>query len=309
MPRWNESRLRTAYERLIVRSLPGVPTGKIRVNTEGWQNVVFEVGDQFIFRFPRTARNARELAIETRLLERLAPVLPLSVPDPIVVGRIPETKGWPFMGYRRIPGQPEDWDRVSPVLRHKIAEDLAPLLQKLARFPTSLALRLGVRGGGPSKWKSLHEQELRRVRRLAFPVMREPLRRSVLDAFRAYLDDPKNFMWRPCLVHTEIHGGHVLMRQRRVSGVIDWGYAAVGDPARELAAWASHFGTQDLSTLARGRMTSRDETFLARVALYRTLVPVYHIVGGVQSGNEQMVRSGLRYLRRALRTPLDRGWT
>jgi aminoglycoside 2''-phosphotransferase len=135
------------------------------------------------------------------------------------------------------------------------------------------------------------------------PHLREPVDRL----FRQYLADERNFRWHPMLLHREVHGGHVLTARGLVTGVIDWGFACVGDPARELAYWAAHFGSEDLERLSRGRVREDDETFFERVRTYRSLIPVYHILGGQAIGDRAMVRSGLLDLRRAVLSPADRG--
>lgn len=309
MPPWRNATQRRLYERLISEALPDRTRPKIRVNTEGWQHVVFEVDREFIFRFPRSAQHARLLAMEARLLPCLAARLPVPVPDPFVVGSLPGPRSWPFLAYRRIPGVPLDWDRMGARSRRRLVRELVPALHHLARFPVREALQLGVPGGGPKSWKANHEKEYRRFRTKGYRVMSPGLRRAVDAVFRRYLDDPRNFRWRPVLLHREIHAGHVLTVKGHVSGIIDWGYACVGDPAREFAAWSAHFGSDGLPALSSAHRAENDETFDERVALYGTLIPVYHILGGIEVGDRRMVRSGLGFLERALQRSPDQGWS
>ena len=309
MPAWKDRKKRRLYERLIRDALPGETVGNFRLHLEGGQTIVFEVDHRFIFRFPRSAFHAKLLRTETRLLPLLAPYVPLPIPRPIATGRTPDGEGWPFMGYRRIPGRPLNWDRVSPQQRHAIAEDLSPFLESLVKFPPQAALRVGVRGGGPKDWKAQHEKDFVSYGRKGFRVMSPKIRRSVERLFERYLDDPRNFRWKPCLTHSEIHAGHVLTIGGRVSGIIDWGFVCVGDPARDLAGWASHFGTQEIDLLSRGRVAPTDTTFVDRVMLYRSLIPLYQVLYGVETKDPKMTRSGLLYLNRALRLPSTSGWT
>lgn len=309
VPPWHSPGQRRLYEKLIAKSLPGVPIRHLHVNTEGWQHIVFEVNREYVFRFPRSREHAKLLAVEARLLPELAARLPTKVPEPIVVGSLPGRRAWPFVAYRRIPGEPLDWDRLADAPRARLARELSPVLRALARFPVAKALHLGVPGGGPSRWKANHEAELGRFRTKGYPVFPKELREAVEAIFRRYLEDGRNFRWRPVLLHREVHAGHVLTAQGHVTGIIDWGYACVGDPARELAPWSAHFGSKELSVLAGGRRSADDETFFDRVVLYRTLIPVYHILGGLDIGDRRMVKSGLHYLRRALRQPSETGWT
>jgi aminoglycoside 2''-phosphotransferase len=307
MPPWHGRGSGRLYRELITDALPSLRVRHLRINTEGWQNVVFEVNRAYIFRFPRSSAHAKLLATEIGLLPHLAARLRLRVPQPFVVGSLPGRGGWPFMGYRRIPGEPLDWDHVGPRRRGRLADDLGPFLQDLARFPAAVARRLGVPGGGPKVWRARHEAEFRRFRERGHRVMPPRLREAVDRLFRQYLGEERNFRWRPTLLHREVHGGHVLTARGRVTGVIDWGFACVGDPARELAYWAVHFGGEDLERLSRGRLRASDETFFERVRTYRSLIPVYHILGGEAVGDRAMVRSGLLDLRRAVLSPAEPG--
>jgi aminoglycoside phosphotransferase (APT) family kinase protein len=77
--------------RAILAQFPELEVGSLRRLAEGWDNTVWVVNERYAFRFPR-----RQIAIpgverELAVLPRLAPLLPLPVPEPIFVGR--PTKG------------------------------------------------------------------------------------------------------------------------------------------------------------------------------------------------------------------------
>src|SRR5512146_209301 len=71
----------------------------------GWDNTAVLVGD-VVFRFPRRPIAVELLSTEAHVLPALAPLLPLRIPVPKWEGRATEAFPWPFLGYRRLAGEP-----------------------------------------------------------------------------------------------------------------------------------------------------------------------------------------------------------
>lgn len=308
MPAWEEPSLRRAYEKLIRSSLPGRDPRRITLNTQGYLNVVFDVDGRHIFRFPRTERGAKLLEMELRLLPELVRRLPLRVPDPVVVGSV-SGRGWPFMAYERIPGRQLQWGRLTPIRLRTLERELTPTLEALARFPVATARRLGVPGGDPKAFHAEMTDLYRSLKKYGYPVIPERLRAELDERVRAYLDEPANFRFRPALLHGEIHSSHVLWTGEHLSGLIDWGFASLGDPAREFAPWVAHFGTRAVPRMMEGRVGPRDRTFLDRVAFYRFLLPIWQIRNRAWAGNMNEAKEAVRWLKRALRLPPSVGWS
>jgi aminoglycoside phosphotransferase (APT) family kinase protein len=89
---------------LIREQFPDLAGGPVTVLETGWDNTAFVVGGQWLFRFPR-----REVAVpgvrrEIAVLPRLAPRLPLPIPDPQFVGQPSARYPWPFFGARLLAG-------------------------------------------------------------------------------------------------------------------------------------------------------------------------------------------------------------
>lgn len=306
---WDEPQLRRRYEQLIRKSIPNRDVRRISLNTQGALNVVFEVDRRFIFRFPRNERAAKLLEMETRLLPRLARRLSIRIPEPFLTGTVPQTPGWTFMAYERIPGRQLHWARLTSSDRRTLAQDLKRPLRELAEFSTREARRLGVPGGGPQSFRQEMVQLHESIQKYGYQVIPEQLR-SQLDAkIRGYLEDPDNFRFRPVLLHNEIHSSHVLWMGGHVAGLIDWGFASVGDPAREFAPWVAHFGTRAIPGVMSGRVGPKDETFLDRVAFYRLMIPIWQIRNRTWAGNLTGANQAVGWLRRALALPPTRGWS
>ena len=84
--------------------LPLSPAG------EGTDNRMLRLGDDLVVRLPRTSGTAADLAKEQRWLPRLAPHLPLSIPEPVAIGRPDESDAC-----RSLEGLHLDLDRLHSI--------------------------------------------------------------------------------------------------------------------------------------------------------------------------------------------------
>ena len=71
----------------------------------GWDNSVFRVNGQFVFRFPRRAVAVELIQTELRCLPLLGPRLPVPIPIPVYAGQPSPSYPWPFAGYSYLSGR------------------------------------------------------------------------------------------------------------------------------------------------------------------------------------------------------------
>ncbi|MEE6295311.1 phosphotransferase [Georgenia wangjunii] len=81
--------------------LAGLP---VRRFGEGWDNVLYAVGDEWLFRFIHRSVALPGARRELAVLTELADSLPLPIPHPIHIGTPTAEVPWPFWGTRAIPG-------------------------------------------------------------------------------------------------------------------------------------------------------------------------------------------------------------
>src|SRR3712207_626778 len=95
----------TLARRLIGEQFPDLAVRSLELLGEGWDNVVWLVDHEWVFRFPRRTMVISGLRNEIAYLPRLAPCLPLAVPVPTLVGEPTSDYEWPFWGAPFIPGR------------------------------------------------------------------------------------------------------------------------------------------------------------------------------------------------------------
>jgi len=225
--------------RLIEELCPQLAPADLETAGQGWDNTVFRVNRQWVFRFPRRQLGADLLDAEVAILPRVAERVPVSIPVPLWVGRPGEDYPWRFTGGEWIAGESVAVHGPDPGQRLELAQSLGEFLLALHAVSADEATGWGAPGDEIGRL----DPELR------IPRTRNYLRRAaeaeLIDdphAWDAIIDgfaDDAGPAIDPCLQHGDLYTRHLLLDDRcRLTGVIDWGDLHVGDPAMDLsAAW------------------------------------------------------------------------
>jgi aminoglycoside phosphotransferase (APT) family kinase protein len=191
---------------------------------------MFRLGDAMVVRLPLTEGGARDVAAEQRWLPRLAPLLPVAVPEVLGAGEPAEGYPYPWSVYRWLPGEnPEAGALTAP---ERLAEDLAAFVS--AMRGVTLPDAPAAHRGGPLS--SLDEETRAAVEALrAIPeegVDCDAVTAVWEDALRA--PDADGPVW----LHADLMPGNLLVDAGRLTSVIDFGCLGLGDPACDLfPAW------------------------------------------------------------------------
>lgn len=213
---------------LLEEQHPDLAGLTLRLVANGWDNVLFRVGDDLVARLPR-----RELAVplvehEQRWLPALAPLLPLPIPAPVRIGR-------PGAGY------PWPWS-ICPWIEGRSAlesppRDLGATAVLLGRFLAALHTPAPADApANPYRGVALHGRTDRTL--------------AALDDLGDAVDGPRlRALWEellelpawsrpPVWVHGDTHPGNLIVRDGEVVAVVDFGDLTAGDPASDLVvAW------------------------------------------------------------------------
>ena len=209
--------------------LAGLPVSAVRPT--GTVNAIYRLGDDLCARLPRLQQYAGDLVDELRWLPWLAPHLSLQVPEPVAVGRPVSGYPFPWAIYRWIEGQPYADGLVGD--ERQAATDLARFVAELRTIgPVAGAPRAGRR---PLR-------ELDGATRAAIDSLENVIDRdAAMAAWERALQAPA---WHgtPVWIHTDLLRSNLLVDGGRLSAVIDFGAAGIGDPAADVIAAWSVFG-------------------------------------------------------------------
>lgn len=219
--------------RLLAEQFPKWAGLPVRVVTSsGTDNVTFRVGASLAVRLPRAAWAQGQVEKDLTWLPRLAPELPLAVPQPLAVGSPNEEFPFSWGIYRWLEGTPFQLDQLDdPSAAARELAEFVHCLQKIdvtgAPIPpddpfcrgTPLAPRDGLFRAAVDELRDEFDTGL------------------VLAAWEASLavgawDGP------PRWIHGDLMPGNVLVANGRLVAVIDFATARAADPAGDLlAAW------------------------------------------------------------------------
>jgi len=195
----------------------------------GTDNAIYRVGDALSVRLPRRLGwPSGSLDKEFEWLPKLAPSLRLDIPTPVA-------RGAPGHGY------PHEWavfswldgeDAASASLEPAgAAVELAELLESLRRIEPA--------GGPPAAGRGGPLGPRDRATRAGIAAMADSIDADkVIEAWEAALAEPD---WNrpPVWIHGDLDARNLLVQDGRITGVLDWGAACVGDPACDVkVAWA-----------------------------------------------------------------------
>ncbi|MDR7324915.1 MULTISPECIES: aminoglycoside phosphotransferase family protein [Catenuloplanes] len=202
----------------------------------GTDNTMFRLGDDLLVRVPRNAYNAGMLAKERAWLPRLAPLLPLTVPEPVHHGAPSDVFPLPWAVYRWIDGAEAGPDTVDDWAA--FGRDLAGFVRTLHGLDLADGTLSGYRGGLLRDAGDWVDRSFAACAGLIPGI--GTLERMWRDAM--LLPDPTG---PRVLLHADLKPTNLLARDGALHAVIDFAGLITGHPDAE------HATTWDLPAEAR----------------------------------------------------------
>ncbi len=283
---------------LVERRFPDVRVGRCELIPGGWDNIMLLVNEEWIFRIPRRPDGEGPLAKEVALLSELARTLPVPVPRFERVWRGDETPRI-IAGYRRLSGQPAAQAVARGRVPETIGTQLAEFLTALHAFPIARARALGVPGGDATSWRGEYEDFYRWIQRETFRDLGARERRWASRLCEDFLATPSHFRFTPVLLHRDLGAEHILHDEAtgRITGIIDWGDAWVGDPAFDFTGLLADWGEVTAEAALAHYNGPKDAGMMDRARFYAQVIPFYGIIYGRKFGHEEWRDEGFRRLR------------
>ncbi|KZL25806.1 aminoglycoside phosphotransferase family protein [Pseudovibrio sp. Ad37] len=198
-----------------------------RVEQDGWDNNTFRLGNELKARLPSAAGYVPQVEKEFNWLPKLAKHLPVTVPEPVALGKPTADYPYPWSVYRWIEGETASAESIRDM--NEFARDLAAFLHALWAADTTGAPEAGdhncYRGGD----LSVYDEETRFCLSGVTDLIDADAALMIWEqALRSKWEKPA--VW----VQGDLSNGNILTRDGRLSAVIDFGLCTVGDPACDL---------------------------------------------------------------------------
>ncbi len=222
----------STVRQLIATQFPDWKELPIRpVTSSGWDNITFHLGDFMLIRMPSASAYALQVEKEQQWLPKLAPLLPLPIPVPLAIGKPAYGYPWKWSVYQWVEGDTAAPGNIANLC--DFATSLGQFLLSLHRIDTKdgpvAGLHSFYRGGSLTNYDA---ETRKAINDLKGKIDTNAATEVWEKALTTTWENP------PVWVHGDISTGNLLVKNGQLSGVIDFGQLAVGDPSCDLAiAW------------------------------------------------------------------------
>ncbi|HSR43537.1 MAG TPA: aminoglycoside phosphotransferase family protein [Longimicrobiales bacterium] len=293
---WAADRVLTAAaaREAIAGAFPDVDVGSVELLGSGWEFDAYRTADDWIFRFPRRAECAALFDAESVVHELVRPLLAprFAIPRVERVGAPGPAFPYRFVGHRMVPGVAAD----HPAVRTDVpsALDVADLLGRIHSVSADEAAARGVprdQDGGAA-W--LPEAVVAAPRLADLDGVEGPLAWLSGDP-----SPPPPYGGPLRLLHDDLCPDHLLVdpESGRLTGLIDWTDAALGDPVLDFLVLRAWRGTGFVHAVLEAYPLPVDRDFGLRLDFLTRVVSLVWLDDARRQGGD--VAKHLRWVRRA----------
>lgn len=197
----------------------------IKFLNAGWDNKNYKLGSNFLVRLPRRLQSAKLIENEIKWLSHLESKLPIQVPTPIKIGQPTSFYPWKWTinpwieGFTSDIAEPNDSEALSLVNCLKNLHQNSPANGPINPY----------RGVDLEKKAKDVESRIKRLKlktTLITPKIEQYWKLALSGS------KPHN----KCLIHGDLHPLNIIVREKKIKAIIDWGDITLGDPACDLAS-------------------------------------------------------------------------
>ncbi len=284
-------------KRLVETQFPELAPATPVLIGEGWDNSIYSVNGEYVFRFPRRTIVVEMLTMGNELLPALARQLPLPIPAPIFFGVPSDDYPWPFTGSRLVKGEPPG--QLSYDQRMRAVEPLAKFLRALHDFPVDRARELGAPNDrlgrlDMGKRKPMLASNAEKLIRCGYVQEGQAVQDFVASFAGGELDQ------QLALVHGDLHFRNLIVDAHGdLAGVIDWDDTYIGHPAADLSIAYSLLPPEGRERFFKlyGDLDVVTKRYARFIGIY---IPTVLTLYGHDRGDTELVTAAREHLRMAL---------
>lgn len=266
--------------KLILKQFPEYGHLPVKsVEKQGHDNRSFRLGDEMLIRMPTDEQYALKVAKEQDLLPKLASYLSFDITAPIKMGALSADYPYPFSIYKWLEGKSINLINKEEINLEELAFDMAIFLKELQLIKDVSGSMPGQHNWWRGDHISVYDKDAQeQIAKLAGIIDAE----KAMDLWNRALSTKWNKV--PVWIHGDFAIGNMLMKDGKLSAVIDFGGIGMGDPACDLViAWTY---LEEKSREIFIREMNLDEDTWTRAKAWALWKASFHLCENSNAGSE-----------------------
>lgn len=289
MPTFNKIR------EIIHHEFPDFFISSIKKIGEGDNSKAFLINQNYIFRFPKRKEVKQQLKKETSVLPIIQSLLDLKIPAFDFI-----SKDTNFVGHKSINGvflTTEIYKSLEKKIQTKIQKALGVFLTQLHQINLSILKDYEL---DMMDYQEEYSHNFEDTQQLIYPNISVRDSKIITLFFTAYLNDPKNFEYKPALIHNDFSTDHILFETSNnvISGIIDFGDLAIGDPDYDLIYLLDSFGKDFILKVLKFYKHNDPKNLLKKLQFFTLGSKLQMLIGSIKDKDESGIKDGYGNLKK-----------
>lgn len=285
------------YIQLIHHDFPAFRISSMKKIGEGDNSKAFLVNENYIFRFPKRKDVKQQVRREILVLPQIKSAINVQIPDFEFIS--PEIN---YVGYKKIEGNVlsnEIFESLKKKDRISIQKTIANFLSQIHSIPLSELRNSSLETMNLYKEYSGNFEE---AKRLIYPHISKNKRKVIDSLFTGYLNNEKNFNYIPTIVHNDFSKDHILFDpvNKEITGIIDFGDIAFGDPDYDFMYLLDEFGEDFLNEILICYQHPNRPVSRNKIHFFTLANKIQIVLTSIRDDNNQEIKNALKRLNQCL---------
>lgn len=276
-------------KRIIKYEFPLFDVSMIKKIGEGDNSKAFLLNQNYIFRFPKRNEVKQNLKKEIAVLARIRNQFNLEIPNIEFV-----SKDINFVGYKIIKGEFITFEIYNSLPMEFQLQIQKSLSEFLSQFHSTNLTMLKDCELETMNLKEEYSDNFENVQKIIFPNISRQNRELIEQLFAAYLNNHKNFEYKPTLIHNDFSTDHILIdiSSKKITGIIDFGDIAIGDPDYDFMYLLDTFGANFIEGMLGIYQHTNYKINLEKLYFFSLANKLQIIVGSINDKDENAIKEG-----------------
>ena len=277
----------------LIQQLFNIEVKNIRIIGEGLDSVAYVVNDDYIFKKSKHVKAKQDMKKEVMVLKYLEGKLPLKIP---IIEYYDESNS--ICGYKMIDGDiltPNIYKKMSDAEQNVLALDIANFLKKLHSLDLPIIDDLEI------DVVLDYQNDYEILKKRIYDKISLGAREYIDRLFNRILNDERIIKCDKVLCHNDLSCNHMIMKDHKLVGIIDFGDVAITDKDREfvylLEDSSEELGHEfGLKVINYYGYVDKD-TVLLKADLNEEYYPLEQIIWGLENNDSELYNNGLNAIK------------